>query len=345
MTILNIFFAILILGFIVTVHEVGHYTMGRILKIGIDEFSIGFGPKLVAWKRKGIRYSIRLLPLGGYVRYVGDDEETDDPRAMNNQRVWKRFLAILAGPVMNFLFAYLAVVVLLILSGVYLPAPIVNSVSDQSYAKELILPGDKIVSVAGEPIPFSEAGYLKMQRLIAEHGAEESIAIGIDRSDMLITIETRLIETEDGPRIGIGMGMAIQPVGFAESFPLAWDRIVMVTGEMIGGLRNLFFRGEGLEDTMGPVGIVTVVSEQISRGVDEVIWLIIIISLNLGIINLLPLPALDGGRLTLLIVEGIRRKPIDRNKEGMIHLIGLGLLFTLIIVLTYRDIARLITGG
>lgn len=347
--ILYVLLALVILGLIVTVHEFGHYLVGRLCGIGIVEFSVGFGPRLIGWERKGIRYSLRAVPLGGYCAFVGEDEQNDDPRAMNNQPVWKRFLTVLAGPAMNFVLAFIVCVAML--SGFMLAesCPVVYRVFEGMPAEAAgIRAGDRIVEVSGEPIEMSHEGVEHMVTLIqaSEPGSTIDLVVerGGERVDIALTTVAVVDEatgTSHG-QIGISTGRTFT-LGEALRTSVPYMGAVLKT--MLDSLRGLFFHGEGLNQVTGTVGIIAVVSELSRDGLGEVLWLILIISLNLGIINLLPLPALDGGRLVFLIIEAIRRKPIPPEKEGLVHGIGLALVFGLFIVLTVYDVYRLATGG
>ena len=343
---MTIVYAILMLAFIIIVHELGHYTVGRLCGIGIEEFSVGFGPKIVQWERRGIRYSLRAIIIGGYVRFLGEDEENDDPRAFNNQPVWKRFLTVLAGPVMNFVLAYLVAVGMLVGYGLYDVVPEISGVIEGTPAQEAGLEaGDVILSVDGESLTFDGEGYARMVELIGLHDAEEPLALTIRRGGEEMEINTALYRDEDGSsKMGIYMNQVRVRMGFFGSVRYGGQLMVVLTREMLVSLKNLVFHGEGVDQVAGTVGIVSEVSRTLNEGFYMALYWILLISANLGIVNLLPLPALDGGRLVFLIIEGIRRKPVSREKEGLVNLAGLALFFLLFIFLTYHDIARIIAG-
>ena len=348
--ILYIFLALVMLGVIVTVHEFGHYLVGRLCGIGILEFNVGFGPKLISWKKNGIQYALRAIPLGGSCMFLGEDEKNDNPRAMNNQPVWKRFLTVLAGPAMNFLLAF--VVCAIMLTGYYYveTLPVIDQVVEGMPAQAAgLMAGDRILSVNGEAVGDGEAGVQAISAAIRASEPGEAIEMTVSRegAEVTLTMIPEVVADEESgesrPQIGIIFGA--RDYTFPEALRDSGKYMVSVTRTMLDSLRRLFFHGEGLEDTAGTVGIIAVVSNRIGEGMSTALWLMFIISLNLGIVNLLPFPALDGGRLLFLVVEAIRRKPIPPEKEGMVHAVGLVLLFGLFIVLTYRDIARLLTGG
>jgi len=259
--------------------------------------------------------------------------------------VWKRFLTIFAGPAMNFVLAYLALAAFFLFVGIVVSSPNIGVVEPGMPAEIAGLrAGDLVTSANGQPIENSEAGAARLSELIGAGRPESPVTLTIDRAGQKLEFTIAPQETPEGRyRIGIVLGAVRHSPGGALS--LAGVRIWEFTGAMVDGLKGLIFRGEGAEDAMGPVGIIGLVTQEISRDFEMVVYLIVIISLNVGIINLLPLPALDGGRLAFLAVEGIRRKPVKPEYEGWVHAAGFVLLLGLILVLTYRDIVRQVTGG
>ena len=348
--ILYVLLAIVMLGVIVTVHEFGHYCVGRLCGIGIVEFSVGFGPRLLGWERKGIQYSLRAIPLGGYCAFLGEDERHDDPHAMNNQPVWKRFLTVLAGPFMNFVLAFVVCTVMLHGWFIAQTYPIVDQVmEDMPAAQAGLMAGDRILRVNGVELTNDSEGVSRMVTAIQSSDLTQPIDVVAERDgkEMNFSMTAVPVTSEDGTttRYQIGIVFSSRTYTLAEALREAGAYMVETTGTMLESLKNLIFKGEGLEDTAGTVGIIAVVAQQAREGTYMVLWLMFIISLNLGIMNLLPLPALDGGRLLFLIVEAIRRKPIPPEKEGMVHAVGMILLLGLFVVLTYHDIVKLIGGG
>ena len=347
---LYILLAIVILGVLVMVHEFGHYIVGRLTGMTVLEFSIGFGPKLLGWRRKGIDYSLRLIPLGGYCSFLGEDENNDDPRAMNNQPVWRRFLTVLAGPLMNFVFAFLICVVSMMLYEGVRSLPQIQEVAAGSPAAEAgIAPGDTIVAVNGREITDGNSLTLSLSIATADDGEAVDITVLRDGGRQTLSMVPRAVEQEDGTTIKqIGIVYVTQVVerySLGTALQAAPRRLVEIVEAMVDALKGLVFHGEGATEVAGPVGIVGMISEGTrTGGFYMVLYLMYIFSLNLGLMNLLPLPALDGGRLVFLIVEAIRRKPVPPEKEGMVHGIGMLLLLGLIVVITWQDIARLIVG-
>ena len=352
LNLLYILLAIVMLGFIVTVHEFGHYLVGRLCGIGIIEFSVGFGPRLCGFTRKDIQYSLRAIPLGGYCRFVGEDEENSAPNAMNNQPVWKRFLTVLAGPFMNFVLAFIFCVILLT-NFIYIERlPKIDEVSAGTPAAECgIEVGDIVQEINGVSLPYTYDGIelLRSTLQAAEPGAPVTLTVlrGDETLDISVTPARVLVDESTGEtayQIGIVFGGRTYPLGGALKSGVRY--MVSYTGALLDALKDLVFHGDGMEDMRGTVGIISMASHEISTGgAYSVVNLIFFLSLNIGIMNLLPLPALDGGRLVFLIIEAIRRKPVPPEKEGLVHAFGLGLLLMLFLFLTYKDILRLFTGG
>ena len=348
--ILYILLALLILGFITVAHEFGHYIVGRLCGIGIVEFAVGFGPKLLSFTRKGIKYSLRLLPLGGFCAFVGEDGENPAPNAMNNMPVWKRFITVAAGPVMNFIVAFIFCIILLCNYTVAQYQPYIAQIYENTPAavSELQL-GDVVTEINGQAISYDTEGMYAAKDIILAAG-ENSVSITIDRAgethEINITPAPVVDEASGETYYQLGIAFGSRTYTFPEAIKGSFGYMVDFMKALGMALKDLVFHGTGADEVMGPVGIISFVSDTISTSrMYGVVYLVFFLSLNLGFMNLLPLPGLDGGRLIFLIVEAIRRKPIPPEKEGMVHGFGLMLLFSLVIFITYKDIIRLITGG
>lgn len=341
--ILYILIAILLLCLLIVVHELGHFVVGRLCGIGVVEFSVGFGPKLFGWRRKDTDYSIRAFPLGGYCKFVGEDEDNNAPNAMNNMPVWKRFLTVVAGPAMNVVFAFLAgIVMLCMFYGTVIPR--VDSVVEGMPAAEAqLLPGDVVTYANGMKIPLTADGTVELRSIIQQ---SDSVDLTVKRGNE--TIELTLIpdlvaDESTGETVRqIGISFEFVPYNILTAIPGSARLMKDMSTMMLDFLRNLLFKGEGVEDVAGAVGTVAIVSQQLALDPSQLLYFAVVISLNLGIMNLLPLPALDGGRLVFLVIEAIRGKPVPPEKEGIVHGIGLLLLLGLAAVLTWHDIVTLI---
>jgi len=335
--------SILLLCLLIVVHELGHFVVGRLCGVGVVEFSVGFGPKLLGWRGKETDYSIRAIPLGGYCKFVGEDEDDNAPNAMNNMPVWKRFLTVAAGPAMNVLFAYLAAVLMLCMFYGTI-SPSVDTVVDGSPAQQAqLMPGDVITAANGSEIAFDAEGTNALREIIQ---ASDSVQLTVDRGGE--TIELALVpdlvtDEATGQTVRqIGITFKFENYTLSTAIPGAGQLLKEMSSMMLDFLRNLIFRGQGAEDVAGPIGTVAVVSQYLAIDPSQLVYFAVVISLNLGIMNLIPFPGLDGSRLAFLAVEAVRRKPVPPEKEGMVHAAGLVLLLVLSAVLIWHDIVTYI---
>lgn len=350
MTILFVLLAILLLGILITVHELGHYLAARAQKIAVKEFSVGFGPKL--WQRRGKKietlYSLRAIPLGGYCAFFDEDAETlpaDDPRRYNAASVWKRMIVVVAGAAMNILLAFVLAVALHLLYGAVPVQPSILEVTQGSPAAEAgILPGDVLLEVDGEAVALGDAG--KLTEVIDASDSCKGVIVTLSRGDgeHTLTVTPRYDAAEDRRLIGVRVQGYVRP-NVAQAIGGALESCVYASTAILKSLGQLIFHGEGAQDISGPVGVVQVIAEQTrSGGLYMYLSLAILISINLGLFNLLPIPGLDGSRFLFMVAEAVRRKPVNRRVEGTIHMIGFVLLFGLLLLFTFRDIARIVGG-
>ena len=342
MNILYIILAILMLGIIIIIHELGHFLVGRACGIGVVEFSVGMGPKLFGWRRGDTDYSVRALPVGGYCRFVGEDADDHAPNAMNAMPVWKRFLTVLAGPLMNFLLAFLVAVLIFLIwpvtTGVI---PAIDTVVEDTPAMTAgILPGDLVTAVDGVPVTRDAEGITLLREQIQQKDTLE-LTILRDGETIAVTLTPAEAEAEDGStvkQIGVVFTTLTHQNNLFEAVRDALGAMRSYSTMMLDILRDLIFHFRGGENMAGAIGTVAVVSEQLKTDFSLILDFSFLISLNLGIINLIPFPGLDGSRLLFLLLEAIRRKPVPPEKEGMVHAIGLVILLGLAAVLAVHDI-------
>ncbi len=339
---LNILIALIFLSIIIMIHELGHFLTGKLVGIYAEEFSIGMGPRLLKYEGKETVYSLRALPIGGYVKFLGEDDSCNDPRAFNNVSVWKRCLVVASGALMNFIFAILLLSILFSSHGIYMPSPTVADVIENSPANIAgIKQGDKIVEIGHVNINNMEPEKaVKTMRDVLTKNGPQQIDITVLRDDSYydMVIIPQYNEDTNLYMIGVEFGYELKKLSFGRSILMSISQIGKMSTMMLKLLGNLIFKHEGIEDIMGPVGIVGEIGKAAEEGAEQLMQLGIIISLNLGILNLIPFPALDGGRLLLLLIEGVRGKPLNREKEGLINLVGFALLLLLMIVITFKDI-------
>lgn len=335
--------ALLLLGVLIMAHEAGHFLAARACGIGVQEFAMGMGPLLLEKKsKKGTQFSLRLFPIGGYCQFYGEDEDLPDPRAFNRQAVWKRAVTVASGPLMNFIVAFLVIV--LYMSAVGLLAVVPNVAQVEPNAQQAgLMPGDELIAVNGEAVTDTQ-----MIALAIDESAGESVTLTVLRDGEQMEIAVTPFYDEELGRYRAGFTFAqqrvrvplLQSVPFSVSYNVESVRLIAST------LKNLVFKGEGVNDVTGPVGTVYVIQEVTQAGgLDVYLELIALISVNLGVVNLLPIPGLDGSRLLFLLVEAIRRRPVKRELEGAIHAAGFILLMGLMIVLTYKDIMSFFVAG
>lgn len=330
--------ALVLLGILIMAHEAGHYLAARACGIEVQEFAIGMGPLLVKRKnRNGTQFSLRLLPIGGFCQFYGEDEALDDPRAFNNQKVWKRFVTVLSGPAMNFVVAIVAIVLYLSVLGIFQTVPRVYSVETHA-AQAGLMEGDELLFVNAQAIESSE----QVAQLIAKsEGAPVTLTVARGGERIDVVIEPFYDEDVGRYRVGFTFDQERVRVSLAQSVPFSLQWNLENATLIVDTLKNLLTTGEGADEVTGPVGTVYVIQEVTREGgVDIYMQLLAVISVNLGLMNLLPIPGLDGSRLLFLAYEAIRRKPVKREVEGAIHFAGLVLLMGLMALLTCRDVMQ-----
>ena len=337
-TILCVIAAILLISLFVTTHEFGHYYVGKKCGIGIVEFAVGFGPKLWSTVKNGIIYSIRAIPLGGFTQFVGEDEDLpDNPRAFNNAPIWKRLLTILAGPVMNLIFALLMSMIVLV--GYGDAAPYIVEVQQGMPAAEVGLQyGDRIAAVDGVEIDFYDFDFQKtaLGKGLADYDGE-SVELTIDREGEELTIDVPIEDTEEGRRIGISYGVFRRKFFFFDGLRLSFKWMWGIIVTLLETLWGLIAFGKGVEEVGGIVLTTKVISDVIRTSLENVFRVACVISVNLGIFNLLPFPALDGGRIVFLGIEKITNRGVSKKAEGIINFVGLALLMVLAVLLIFKD--------
>lgn len=408
---------VLVFFVLVGIHEWGHYYFAKRVGILVREFALGFGPRLFSYKKGETRYTLRLLPIGGFVRMAGEDPEivpvnagqtiaveekdgvvhriyldqldqrtnvrrgvveridldrelqlaleTDGAvrhyaihpqaimvargaetqiaplhRQFGGKTVGQKAITIFAGPMMNFVLAFFLFVVYVLSTGIPEHVKLAGIEENSPAAEAGLMPGDLVLAVNGEPIGAETARFVE---LIGQSAGKEMIwQIRRDGEEKLITVTPAQVENVG--RVGINVTLSLRNAGPLEALghgaTMMWD----FTKEIFVGLRMLITLQLGLDDLGGPVRIVEVTGQVASMGVISLILWSAMLSLYLGIFNLLPFPALDGSRLLFIGIEALRGKPVDPARESMVHFIGFAMLMMLMIAVTYNDILRLFKG-
>lgn len=325
--------AIFVFLLVILLHELGHFTVAKMVGIRVNEFAIGMGPKVLQTTKGDTQYTLRLLPIGGYVKMEGEDEDSDDPRGFGQASPLARMAVVAAGAIMNFV---LALVVLTIVAfNVGTPTTIIEEIiSDSPAYISGIQEGDKIISING----INTDSWDKISNTIGDANPNEELTIKLIRNQEEQTIYVQPIIEDNRTIIGI---IPQSEKSFINGIKGGFQNTGMFIKLMFGFVGSLFKGEVSVNDLSGPVGVITEVGKQAKFGINNLLLILGFISVNLGFFNLLPIPALDGSRLVFLLIELIRGKPIDPNKENFIHMIGFVLLITLMLVVTYKDLIRI----
>ena len=341
------------IGPLVFIHEMGHYLVGRLFGVGAEVFSIGFGREIGGWTdRSGTRWKIGWLPLGGYVRFVDDEHHAGaterklsaNPRSFAGKPVWQRFLIVLAGPMANFLLAIVIFACFFAAWGVPRTPNAVVAVQQGSAAAQAgIRPGDRIVSVAGQ----RTSSFEDVQRIVALRPGEQ-VSVRIERDGRTAALSTTLGAHEEQDRFGqkyrIGLlgvfagGRQLERVPVAQLIPEGARYTWLLTRTTFEGLVQIITGRRSVEELGGPLKIAQVAGQQASLGPFQFVRLLALISINLGFINLLPVPMLDGGHLLFYGVEAVRRRPVSVRAQEWAFRGGLALILALLLFTTVNDL-------
>ena len=342
---MTLIYMILILGIIVFIHEFGHFLFAKRAGIYVYEFSLGMGPRIFKFNRKNDEtdYCLRLFPIGGFVQMAGEEIEADlkipEDRRMQSKTWIQRFLTIIAGIMFNFILAIIVFFIVGIMNGASQNKPYISIVED-GINSNVVNVGDRIISVNGKKVVFTDVLVLDVHM---NSGKPLNMKVrgtdGVERDVVLNPIEVN----EDGNisyKYGIGLGDEVI-TGVLASIKYAFVKFASLITQMVMVIINLFTGRLGMSSLSGPVGIFNVVGETAKAGFVNLIYLTGFISLNVGFMNFLPLPALDGGRLLFLIIEKIKGSKADAKVENTIHTVGFVLLMILMLVITFNDIIKL----
>jgi len=350
-TALLIVIAVLLFGFIVFVHEFGHFFTAKLSKIKVNEFAIGMGPQLFSFTKGETKYALRLFPIGGYCAMEGEDEESDDEGAFSNKPVWKRMIVVVAGAVMNMILGLILILILIIPQDSFASTTLAQFTENSATKAAGLEVGDRFYEIDGYRILGDRD--LSFALAMAD---PNSVDITVVRNKEKIEFNDIKFNTvKDGENEILSLDFYVysqkKTLGtvISKTFTEAASLVRMVVMSLTGLVTGRF----GLNDVAGPVGAAQVITQAASQGLQtglldailNIIYMMTMITINLGVVNLLPLPALDGGRLLFLIVEAIRRKPVSAKYEGWIHAAGFFLLIAFMIIVTFNDILRLITGS
>lgn len=342
--------AILFFGLIIAIHELGHFISAKLFKVKVNEFSLGMGPAIFKKKKGETQYALRCLPIGGYVSMEGEDEESEDDRAFCKKKWWKKFIIVAAGAIMNLILGFIFVAILTCMDDLIGTTQIHSFYENAASTQYGLEAGDVIKEINGTNIFSSRDISYCLQR--DEDGIYDFV---VERKGGKVELKgiqfERKTDEEGNSTIiydFIVVGVEKNPLNVlttAAKDTVSIARLIWLT------LFDLVTGHYGINDLSGPVGTVSIIANATSQAVssganfDMIVYIMALITINVGVFNLLPIPALDGGRLFFILIEAIRRKPVPAKYESYIHAAGLALLMILMVVITFNDIKNLITGS
>ena len=363
MNIPGILIAIVVFGVIIAIHEFGHFLLAKKADIKVNKFAIGMGPKLFKFQKGETEYSLRLFPIGGFCAMEGEDESSEDARAFGKKSVPRRISVVVAGAIMNLILGFVILIIITATSDKLLSCTVGGFRDNATSSSSGLEVGDKIVEIDGlnvltdsdivyklnnntsetydvtvkrdgKKILLEDVKFYYHYYYYVDEGTQEYVKFA-NEADYTGDMELKKAENSIDFWVEEQNKNVFTVVGQAFKETVSTGRLIWIT------LFDLITGKYGIKDMSGPIGIVTAIGEASTYGLSSVLTLMTFITINVGIFNLLPLPALDGGRLVFLIIEGIRKKPVPPEKEGMVHFIGLAALMLLMLVVTFNDIVRI----
>ncbi|ASS38555.1 RIP metalloprotease RseP [Mogibacterium pumilum] len=333
--ILTVILTIIMLMIITVPHEFGHLVTAKLFHIKVNEFAIGMGP-LIASKDKGeTKYSVRAVPIGGFCAMEAENEESDEDGAFNNKPAWQRLIVLASGAAVNVLVALVLMIIITIYVGV--PTNNIDKVlPDSPAASSGIIAGDEIISIDGK----ESSSWVDTVTAISKNTDGKTMEVVVSRDGNKHTFIITPKKDKDG-RLVIGIVSRASHNVF-----LCAGRGIKVTwrlnSQMIGALKQMAHKGISKDSVTGPVGMAGLVSKTAHTGILSYLYLVALISLNMAIVNLLPFPALDGGRILFVLIRKITGNAISAKAEGYMHLAGFGMLIALLVFITWQDLARVL---
>ena len=339
--------AVLVFGGLIFIHEFGHYIFARIFKVTIEEFSIGMGPKLLWFtsKKTHITYSLRMIPIGGYVAMIGENGESEDPNSFNKKPSWQRFIITIAGAAVNITAGFLAMAILT--SMIYLYGtevgefkPTSETGLEVSSEESGLMVGDRIVKVNGKTVAiYDELSY----EIMRQGNKPVSLTVVRDGNIEVLYDVVFPVATQSGQEFGV---LDIIPVAENRSLGniirYSWSKSILIVRMCWESIIDLITGRYTLEAVSGPVGISGAIGDAAKAGSLNLLYIVAMISINLGIMNLLPVPALDGGRLLFILIEMVSRRRLPSKVEETINAVGLFILLGLSVVIMIKDVFAII---
>ncbi len=332
--IINAFKIVFLLGFLVFIHEGGHFLAARLFKVKVEEFSIGFGPKIFSKKGKETEYSISAIPFGGYVKMTGESERVDTQGSFSNAKIWHRIAIVAAGALVNIIFAIIVYFFLTLSTNQNISTIVSSKIPEYAENIQEIEIGDKIIEINNTKIRIKS----DIAKALQNSNAKE-ISVLVERNNEVVSIKATPSKYMDTDIYILGVELALADNSLKEKMYYSFWETANFVSSIGDGLKMLFTGHVGVDQMTGPIGISNMVAK--TNGLYNFIYLLSLISLSLGVTNLLPIPALDGGRIVLLLIEGIRGKALNEEIEIGIQSAGFILLILFSIYVSYNDILRI----
>lgn len=340
---MSIIITVLLLGIIVFIHEFGHFITAKLFHMPILEFSIGIGPKLISKKINTTAYSIRAIPFGGFVSIDGMEVETGNEveNGFNSQNPVKRLIVLFAGVAMNFLSGIFVLFILFTVTKTVSPTsvtPKIKTILESSYSNNVLKTGDVITSIDGVKISNWKELTGEISKLNNEKYNNQDIEIKVNRDNKEVTLKTKLTYNEESKTYILGVEPEIPHINILERAKLSVVSFFSILSEMLKGIVSLFTGKVNMNQLTGPVGLTKVVGEAYSSGGFIILLnFFVLLSINIGLINLLPFPALDGGRIIFVLLELVGIK-VNKKIEEKVHIVGFALLIVLMALIVFNDI-------
>ena len=334
MIILNAIKIIFLLGFLILIHEGGHFLVARAFKIEVEEFSIGFGPKIFSKQGKDTKYTLRAIPFGGYVNMLGEVERVNEKGSFSNAKVLPRIAIVAAGGIVNIIFGVIVFFCLTLIAGTNVSTTIGEIIPEYSENIKALQVGDKILEIEGNAVKLKSDIDKNMQKI----NSNNPITLLIERDGKNQYVQVTPSQYKDRVYI-LGIQVALEERNLQNNVYYAFWETINFTFSIGDSLKMLFTGAVKADQMMGPIGISEMVAE--TSSVYNFVYLLSLVSLSLGVTNLLPIPALDGGKILLLIIEGIRGKALKEEIELGIQSAGFTLLILFSLYVSYNDILRI----
>lgn len=343
--IVTIICAVIIFSVIIFVHELGHFIAAKAFGVNVLEFAIGMGPAIFKKQGKNTLYSIRAIPMGGFCKMEGEDEDTQTEGCFSSKKPIPKIVVLAAGAGMNVLLGFIIVTSVVFASAFQtgmMPSTVVESVNPEASAAEFLQKGDRIVNINDAAIHIQKDISFELSNTNSDECTIEYIRNGERMKDTFTPMQ---LEYEDGTKAYVvGFNIAPGRLSVGSVLREGFFQTIWMVKLVFVSLGMLFGGQASVSDMSGPVGVVYTMNEVAQSGWLNFLFFASFLTVNIGIMNLLPIPALDGGRIIFALFELIFRKPVPPEKEGLVHIIGFALLIALMLFVTWNDIARLVTG-